>query len=654
MKRCPKCRRDYTDETLNFCLDDGSELLDGPSVSDEHATAILGQRASSSGSISTPTEKETQVYSSGSLSGEIRRHKFGAGAIGLIAIVILAGFAYGMYRLFEKTPPAAVTPRQNNVETRRLTGDGKTTQAAISPDGKVLVYVKLDGERESLWIKQILTDSSVPVQTSEQITSFNSLTFSPDGNFVYFNAEGKTAGPPAVYRVPTFGGIPNKVLTNAYQISFSKDGSKIAFGRSDQVTTETSIHIANVDGSNERKLSSRTGKQFFNALPSFSPDGKLVAVSTGDDDVLPAPDEGVVLISIDDGREIELGKMKWTALTSVVWHPSGDSVIVIGSDSDVLPGQVWEVAYPSGDARRLTNNLNGYGGLSITADGNAIVTMERYTRSAVWVSPDLDPAKAKRIMPDSGDTWGLSWTTDGRIVYGSDLSGDAELWIMNSDGTSPQQLTRDRVFKGFPDVSTDGRYIVYGSDKGMTRINIDGSDPKQLTNKGFGQDNPDISPDDKWVLYSAWVDGAQRILRVPLAGGEAMQLTNVQSTEPRYSADGLYFACFEINEKTQELDRLGIYPADGGEAVKKFDMPVGLNITRGPIWTPDGKSITVLISRGEKVDLWAQPVDGGPLKQLTDFNAPVVARRDYSRDGKRIALVRGEGFRNAVMISGYR
>ena len=40
MKRCPQCARDYNDDSLKFCLDDGSELLFGPS-SDEPATAIL-------------------------------------------------------------------------------------------------------------------------------------------------------------------------------------------------------------------------------------------------------------------------------------------------------------------------------------------------------------------------------------------------------------------------------------------------------------------------------------------------------------------------------------------------------------------------------------------------------------------------------------
>ncbi|MEO6334868.1 MAG: tetratricopeptide repeat protein [Pyrinomonadaceae bacterium] len=41
MKRCPECSRDYTDQTLNFCLDDGAALLEGPASINEPATAIL-------------------------------------------------------------------------------------------------------------------------------------------------------------------------------------------------------------------------------------------------------------------------------------------------------------------------------------------------------------------------------------------------------------------------------------------------------------------------------------------------------------------------------------------------------------------------------------------------------------------------------------
>jgi len=48
MKRCPECRRDYYDETLSFCLDDGTRLVHGSvpvghDSPDEPQTAILSE-----------------------------------------------------------------------------------------------------------------------------------------------------------------------------------------------------------------------------------------------------------------------------------------------------------------------------------------------------------------------------------------------------------------------------------------------------------------------------------------------------------------------------------------------------------------------------------------------------------------------------------
>src|SRR5215212_5907876 len=60
MKRCPECRRDYYDDTLLYCLDDGSALLEGPASADEPVTAILSEP----GAVATgflPRESSTQV-----------------------------------------------------------------------------------------------------------------------------------------------------------------------------------------------------------------------------------------------------------------------------------------------------------------------------------------------------------------------------------------------------------------------------------------------------------------------------------------------------------------------------------------------------------------------------------------------------------------
>jgi TolB-like protein len=60
VKRCPECRRDYTDETLNFCLDDGAPLVDGPASIEEPATAVFG--VPPSGSSSSESQTRPQIH----------------------------------------------------------------------------------------------------------------------------------------------------------------------------------------------------------------------------------------------------------------------------------------------------------------------------------------------------------------------------------------------------------------------------------------------------------------------------------------------------------------------------------------------------------------------------------------------------------------
>ncbi len=70
-----------------------------------------------------------------------------------------------------------------------------------------------------------------------------------------------------------------------------------------------------------------------------------------------------------------------------------------------------------------------------------------------------------------------------------------------------------------------------------------------------------------------------------------------------------------------------------------------------PKWTPDGRGITYIDERGGVPNLWLQPVDGGAAKQLTDFKQNGIHRREWTRDGKQVAIVRGEGTSDAIMIA---
>jgi serine/threonine-protein kinase len=116
MKRCPQCRRDYHDDTLVYCLDDGSTLLDGPAVPtgdmvDEPATAILSEpSALAAGYAGSPGESRTRAQLNttdrtavlptgiGSVSakgrGAIDKRLIAAAAIAVVAIAGFLGYRY--------------------------------------------------------------------------------------------------------------------------------------------------------------------------------------------------------------------------------------------------------------------------------------------------------------------------------------------------------------------------------------------------------------------------------------------------------------------------------------------------------------------------------------------------------------------------------
>ncbi|MEO7675056.1 MAG: hypothetical protein ABIU09_13370 [Pyrinomonadaceae bacterium] len=654
MKKCPQCGRGYNDDSMSFCLDDGFELLFGPASMDEPATAILaGVEARTQEQITVGVETAILPGNTGASGNDVRISKtFKLAVLTLVILSVVGAIGYGAYRYLSKAQGEKTQRTGQEIKTQRLTGDGRSGTPVISPDGKFLVFTKLEGAKQSLWIKQVEATSSVNVVKPGEFEEFFGIAFSPDGNFVYFNAENKSPETPTIYRVPTLGGTPTKFLANASRLGFSADGNQIAFLNIDRDQDSSSVLVANADGSNGRVLASRSGAQAFWKAPAWSPDSKFLAVAAIDDSLAPAPNFYVVLISIADGSFSEIGSRRWEGIDGVVWHPSGDSLIVVASDNSFLPGQVWELPYPSAAYRRVTNSLNGYDGISITADGRSIVTVEADTRSAIWVSPDLKPENAKAVTSANGDIRGLAWTPDGKIVYSSNQTGDSEIWMMNADGSDARPLTSDKVFKFDPTVSSDGKFIVYTTSQNggqLMRMDIGGGNPVMLTKYNNSVEG-NISPDGKWVIHYAYVDGAERVVRVPLAGGETQILTDFSAITPSYSNDGAKFACF----LTDGARSLAIVSAEGGKPIKVMKLPPETITDAGLFWTPDDKGIVVNVQAGEKSNLWLVPVDGGEAKQITNFESSRVFHGDYSRSGKRIGLVRGDFVSNAIMMTGFR
>jgi Tol biopolymer transport system component len=162
---------------------------------------------------------------------------------------------------------------------------------------------------------------------------------------------------------------------------------------------------------------------------------------------------------------------------------------------------------------------------------------------------------------------------------------------------------------------------------------------------------PAYSPAGEWVFYTTFGAGGFSIWKVPIDGGDAVPVIDKYTLTPSISPDGKLLACYYVDVKTGP-SKIAVFPADGGEPVKLFDLPLPAGPATPPVrWLPDGRAIAYIGTRAGVSNIWLQPIDGGEPRQLTDFKTDLIFSFDFSRDGKWIALSRGTEQRDAILIN---
>ena len=86
------------------------------------------------------------------------------------------------------------------MQITRLTSHGKAKNAAISPDGRYIVHVMEEEGKESLWLRQVATNSNIQILPPEDV-SFKGLTFSVDGDYIYYTSQESDKAIPVLYRM---------------------------------------------------------------------------------------------------------------------------------------------------------------------------------------------------------------------------------------------------------------------------------------------------------------------------------------------------------------------------------------------------------------------------------------------------------------------
>lgn len=649
-------------EELRQELQGSPELHDSQHQNPGAATLSSGQTLTDrpSNVIIPPESLSTKPSSAEFIVTEIKRHKPGAIAGLATLVVVAAGVAFVFYKFAGQQKPV---PIFQNVTVSRITTSGTASEANISPDGKYVVYLEMavDGNR-SLWVKQTATGNALAIVPPTKGNILKHMTFSPDSNFVYYVFSDRVA-PQSLYRSSSIGGSPpKKVIADCHSpAAVSPDGKRLAFVRWEG-NSKSKLMVANEDGTGERVVATLEGKDWFEGDgPAWSPDGRTIACAAGSF-VADGDEYRLVGVDAEKGAIKELSAKRWLRSGRVVWMPDGKALVLIASESvEEGKSQVWRVTHPSGEASRITNDVQDRdrSSLGVTADGRTLVTVTLQRLSRIETIPaggDISgPARLTAAEASQEGLWGIASTPQGRIIFSSFEDGQSDIRIMNADGSGRQRLTSDAFADGLPAVSPDGHHVVFTSNRPrggtvfrLWRMDIDGGNLIQLT-AGSGY-MPHVSPDGRWVVYNSWSasEGMSSLWKITIDGGDPGRLTDYPASDPAYSPDGQWISCYARADPARPEWRYSVIPVAGGRPVKQFDL-TGFQY-QYVRWTPDSRYLSYIGAPPDPSNIWLQPAAGGEPRKLTDFKSDYIFRHAWSPDGKTLALVRGRATHDVVLM----
>jgi len=595
-----------------------------------------------------PGVSGSHASSGSAIAAVAKQHKIGLGISSMAVIVLIAAAAYGMYALMSRSRPA---PFQN-FSASKLTETGKASLVAISPDGKYILNVMNENGQQSLWLRNVPTNSNTQVLAPAPV-SYIGLRFSPDGNYFYFvRSEIASRSLHYLYRSPVLGGTPQKLITDIdSNPSLSPDGKRLVYmvaNNPDAGKYRLSIH--SLESGEERALASGPMNQQLSDL-AWSPDGKTI-VGT-----IFAPGDafsGLVAIDVQSGKQTLFSTSSNVFLNRPAWLPDGSGLLVLGDQPYGAQTQIVFVTYPSGKISPVTRDTNSYKDLNISADGHTLATVQRQAHLNTFVmAADADASQARQLTtPSPVDS--ISWTRDGQLLVSGTAGG---VTLLNPDSNVQTPLFSQIAIPNFARACSDGHIVFAAGNSGSNQLHLwradaDGSNPKQLTS-GKNDVFPACSPDAKTALYT---DADLKLQRIAIDGDTLQPMPDlVTFSRISFSPDGktAAFDTFRLNDPKEKLAFVALDSSQPPRFLD-FEKPraeFGVSYDAAPVvLAADGKGVIYPIRSGDTDNLWLQHFDGSPGKQLTDFKSEFIRDFDYSFDGKQLAVIRGHSESDVVLI----
>jgi eukaryotic-like serine/threonine-protein kinase len=526
-----------------------------------------------------------------------------------LVVGLIAAGAWWTSRLVLPTFRSTRAPARffEDFNLTRLTTETISERAvAVSPDGRYVAYAVAGKGGQELRVRQTETSATVEVVPPAAIQYYD-VSFSPDGNWLYYVGYPHGSNQATLYKVSVLGGNSQRLLDDVDRaVTFSPDTKRFAFVRG-VPGKEASILVANADGGGAYTLVARNVPNDFALVgPAWSPDGRSIAAAAHAGSFRTA----IVTVDVASRTVHPVGQKTWDTVGAIAWPRTGSHLIVSATDSAVADTlQLWDIALPEGTVRRITKDIANYTRVSLTGDERELVTVRSEPRGSLWVGSSADPDHLNRMdgVPDTVTTGTIGgpirWTPDGQIVYTAAVGGNYDIWALRPDGGNPRQLTTSAALDGRAVVAPDGQYIAFLSTRDgplrVWRMDADGGRQTALTSGPYDY-APLIAADSRSVYFVRSDQPHSPMYSVPIDGGNAALLSGPAPMPavpawrgvpagfiPRHlSPDGSSILGSYSDEQSQT--RLAVVRSDGQGSVPIANVRLILGHTPYA-WTPDGR-----------------------------------------------------------------
>ena len=521
---------------------------------------------------------------------------------GLVLVVAGGLGVWRMLSLRDGTRPLTLT---------RFTSDaGLTTDPAISPDGSLIAYAsdRANGTDLDIWVQH--RGGGAPIRITRGEGDEREPSFSPDGSQLAYSGDG-------IYIVSSLGSEPRRIAPAGSRPRFSPDGKQILFSSGGRIL-RSNIWLVDLAGGTPRQLQHEFPWADY---PVWSPDGKFILFfgrgqgrSNGWWVTSPADEPARRLCD-------ELGQPEQ-------WLPNGKILYSSWPSPQSLTNDLFiaNVSSLKEQPRRLTGATGIVGPISVSVEGTAALFASGAVMANLWTLP-FDPVSGKitgemqAVTQEVAVNWYPSISADGhRLVYSSTLSGNPEIWFMDTATGVKKALTVGPAIKYRPVITGDGNRVAY------TRMELPASPtiwtveiadiaapgaPRKVCDSGCGL-VWDWSLDGQGLLFSrtglvtAMDFSRMSIGFLRLPGGEVSEyLADPQRAifQAHPSPDGRWVTVMYSGEIRVAPVRNG-KPA--GPSEWKIAVKGGADLPR---WAPDGNTLYFLSARDSFRCFWAQRLD---------------------------------------------